>query len=326
MRRREFIVGLGGAVAFPLAAHAQQPALPVVGYLTGPSGNRDGVQVRAFRQGLSEAGFTEGRNVAIEYRWADDQLERMPTLAAELVRRQVNVIALTGVPAARAAKAATSTIPIVFNIGVDPVALGLVASLSRPGGNLTGASALGGELGAKRLELIHELIPEARLIGILIDPTNPAMESQTKDMQTAAQILGVRLHFYPASSDRDFEAVFASLRELRSTALVISNSGAFISRGEQLAALALRHRIPAIFEYREFAAAGGLMSYGVRSLAEPQRLVGNYTGRILKGEKPADLPVQQSTRIELIINMTTAKALGLTFPITLLGRADEVIE
>ena len=330
VRRREFITLLGGAAASTglstFAARAQQPAVPVIGYLTGSLLNPDGTQVRSFRQGLSEVGFAEGRNVAIEYRSADDQLGRMPTLAAELVRRQVNVIALTGVPAARAAKAATTTIPIVFNIGVDPVALGLVASLNHPGGNLTGTSALGGELGTKRLELIHELIPQARLIGFLIDPTNPSVESQTRDMQVAAQILGVRLHFYPARSDRDFEAVFAGLREQRSSALVISNAGSFISRSEQLAVLALRHRIPAIFQYHEFAAAGGLTSYGIVSFGEPQRLVGNYTGRILKGEKPANLPVQQSTRIELIINLKTAKTLSLAIPETLLATADEVIE
>jgi putative tryptophan/tyrosine transport system substrate-binding protein len=326
MRRREFIAGLGGAaVAWPLAARAQRPAMPVVGYLSPGSLDRSAAPLRAFRQSLSEAGFIEGGNVAIEYRWAEYHLEGMPALAADLVHRQVKVIAVAGVPGALAAKAATTTIPIVFSLGIDPVALGLVASLNQPGGNITGVANLGGELGAKRLELIHELVPGANLIGVLLNPTNPSIDSQTRDMQAAAQILGVRLQIVHASAERDFDAAFATLLELRAGALVIGNDALLINRSERLAALALRHAMPAVYQFPEFVAAGGLMSYG-GSTIDLSRLVGAYTGRILKGEKPADLPVQQLTKIELIINMKTAKALGLTFPLTLLGRADEVIE
>jgi putative ABC transport system substrate-binding protein len=250
----------------------------------------------------------------------------LPTLAADLVRRRVTVIAATGgVPAVLAAKAATTTIPIVFIVGLDPVELGLVASLARPGGNLTGASSLNVELGPKRLEVLHESIPTATIIALLVNPTNPNSETQAKDMQAAARTLGVQLQVLHASTERDFDKVFATLPQLRAGALVIGTDGLFISRPEQLAALALRHAVPAISQFREFAAAGGLMSYG-GSLIDSYRLTGVYTGRILKGEKPVDLPVQQATRVELIINMKTAKALGLTFPITLLGRADEVIE
>jgi putative ABC transport system substrate-binding protein len=325
MKRREFIAGLGAAAAWPRVAHAQQPAMPVIGYLSAGSLDRDAARLRAIRQSLSEAGFIEGSNVAIEYRWADYHLEGMPALAADLVRRRVSVIAVTGVPAALAAKAATTTIPIVFTLGIDPVALGLVASLNRPGGNITGVATLGGELGAKRLELIHELVPGAKLIGVLLNPANPSIDSQTRDMQAAAQILGVRLQIVHASAERDFDAAFATLLDLRAGALVIGNDSLLVNRSEQLAALALRHAMPAVYQFPEFAAAGGLMSYG-GSIAASYRIVGLYTGRILKGEKPADLPVQQTTKIELFINMKTAKALGLTVPLTLLGRADEVIE
>jgi len=326
MRRREFITPLGGAaVAWPLSARGQQPAMPVIGYLGPGSLDGNSARLRAFRQSLSEAGFIEGRNVAIEYRWADYHLEDLPALAADLVHRQVNVITLAGVPAAQAAKAATRTIPIVFSIGVDPVALGLVASLNRPGGNITGVANFGGELGAKRLELIHEVVPGANPIGVLLNPANPSVDSQTRDMQAAAQALGVRLQIVHANAERDFDAAFAALLEVRAGALVIGNDALLINRSEQLAALALRHAMPAVYQFPEFTAAGGLMSYG-GSTTETSRLIGAYTGRILKGEKPGDLPVQQGTRTELVINMKTAKALGLTFPLTLLTRADEVIE
>jgi putative ABC transport system substrate-binding protein len=325
MKRREFIAGLGAAAAWPRVAHAQQPAMPVIGYLSSGSLDRNAARLRAFRQSLSEAGFIEGSNVAIEYRWADYHLEGMPALAADLVHRRVNVIAVAGIPAALAAKAATRTIPIVFSLGLDPVALGLVASLNRPGGNITGVATLGGELGAKRLELIHELVPGANLIGVLLNPANPGIDSQTREIQAAAQILGVRLQIVHASVERDFDAAFAALLELRAGALVIGNDALLINRSDQLAALALRHAMPAVYQFREFVAAGGLMSYG-GSAIDLSRLVGAYIGRILKGEKPGELPVQQATRVELIINMKTAKAFGLTFPLTLLGRADEVIE
>jgi putative ABC transport system substrate-binding protein len=326
MKRREFITLLGGAAAvlsplWPRVARAQQRT-PVIGFLNSGWSDLDAHLVRAFRQGLGETGYVEGRNVAIEYRWADGQDDRLPALAADLVRRRVTVIAATGAGiSVQEAKAASTTIPIVFVAAVDPVQTGLVASLNRPGGNLTGVTTLGAELGPKRLELLHELVPTATVIGFLVAPTNPNAET----MQAAARSLGLEILFLPARSERDFDAVFATLVQKRAGGLVIGAYGLFVSRSEQLAALALRHAVPTIYQYREFAAAGGLMSYG-GSNTDSYRLAGAYTGRILKGEKPADLPVQQSTKIELIINMKTAKALGLTFPLTLLGRADEVIE
>jgi putative ABC transport system substrate-binding protein len=325
MRRREFIAGLGGAAAWPLAARAQRPAVQVIGFLGAGSVEPNSPRIGAFRQGLSQAGFVEGRNVAIEYRWADSHLERLPALAADLVHRPVDLIFTAGVPAVQAAKAATSTIPIVFTFGVDPVALRIVASLNRPGGNITGVSTLGGELGAKRLELIHELVPNAMLIGVMLNPTNPSIDSQKRELQVAAQNLGVRLQIVHASTESDLDAGFATLLERRAGALVVGNEGLFIRQSEHLATLALRHAIPAVFQFREFAAAGGLMSYGSSS-ADAWRLQGAYAGRILRGEKPGDLPVQQATRIELIINLKTAKALGLAIPETLLATADEVIE
>jgi putative ABC transport system substrate-binding protein len=325
MRRRDFITLLGGAAAWPFAARAQQPALPVIGVLSPWSPGPATDVGAAFRQGLSEAGYVEGRNVAIEYRWAENQFDRLPALAADLVRRQVAVIFTNFIRGALAAKAATTTIPIVFVTNANPVQFGLVASLSRPGGNLTGVSNLSGEVGPKRLELLHEAVPTATLIGLLLNPTNPVTEAFLRDQQAAALTLGLRLHVLYASAERDFDAAFATLVQVRAGGLVIGQDAFFSTRTEQLAALALRHAVPTIYEARNGAAAGGLMSYG-GNVAETHRLSGMYTGRILKGEKPADLPVQQVTKVELVINMKTAKALGLTFPITLLGRADEVIE
>jgi putative ABC transport system substrate-binding protein len=326
MRRREFITLLGGATAaWPLAARAQQPAMPVIGFLNGASPEGYARYVAAFHQGLKEVGYVEGQNVTIEYRWAQGRYDRLPALAADLVRRQVAVIAVGTNPAAPAAKAATGTIPIVFTTGLDPVQEGLVASLNRPGGNLTGVTALAVEVGPKALELLHELVPTATVIALLVNPTNPSADVMSKDLQRAAQKLGLQLHVLHASTERHFDAVFTTLVQLRAGGLVIGTDGFFNTQSEQLATLTVRHALPAIFPYREFPAAGGLMSYGV-SIRDLYRLVGIYTGRILRGEKPADLPVQQATKVEFVINLKTAKELNLTFPITLLGRADEVIE
>jgi putative ABC transport system substrate-binding protein len=286
--------------------------------------DQDAGRLRAFLQGLSETGYVEGRNIAIEYRWAEEKNDRLPALAADLVRRQVNVIVANN-PAALPAKAATTTIPIVFTIGFDPVAAGLVASLNRPGGNVTGLTSLNLELGLKRLELMHELVPAATIIAFLLNPTSPSAETQLRDLQAAARTMGLQLHVLHASTERDFDTVFANLVQLRAGALVIGPDAFFNSRSGQLAALAVRHAVPAIFQFRAFAAAGGLMSYG-GNLADLYRQSGVYTGRILKGEKPAELPVQQVTKVELILNLKTAKTLGLDLPPTLLVRADEVIE
>jgi putative tryptophan/tyrosine transport system substrate-binding protein len=324
MRRRDFITVLGGTAAtWSLAARAQQPAMPVIGFLNSSSPDLTTRLMRAFRQGLSETGYVEGQNVAIEYRWADGQNDRLPALAADLVRRQVTVIAASG-PAVLPAKAATTTIPIVFQGGFDPVAMGLVASLNRPGGNLTGVTTLGSELGPKRLELLHELIPTASNIALLLNPTGPNVESDSKTMPAAARTLGLQLQLLSASTERDLDTVFATLTQLRASAIVIGPDAFFSNRLEQLAALALRHAVPAIYQF-EFAAAGGLISYG-SSPTDSFRLVGVYTGRILKGENPADLPVQQATKVEMVINLKTAKALGIKVPLSLLTRADDVIE
>jgi len=325
MKRREFIALLGGAAAAcPLAARAQQPTMPVIGFLNGSSAREYGHVAAAFGQGLSDTGYVEGRNVLVEYRWAEDHYDRLPTLAADLVRRQVSVIT-ANTQAAPVAKAATATIPVVFLTAGDPVRDGLVASLNRPGGNLTGVGILAVELGPKRLELLRELVPTATVIALLINPTTPTAEIQSRNMQAAARNLGLQLHVLHASTERDFDAVFASLAQLRASGLVIGADAFFVSRSEQLAALALRHAVPAIYQFHAFAAAGGLMSYG-DNLTDAYRLAGVYTGRILKGEKPADLPIQQSTKVELIINLKTARALGLTVPLPLSGRADEIIE
>jgi putative ABC transport system substrate-binding protein len=327
MRRREFITLLCGATAWPIAARAQQATMPVIGYLGIESAHLSADRLSAFRQGLTEAGYIEGKNVTIEYRWAEGQNDRLPALAADLVRRQVAMIVTIGsTPAALAAKAATTTIPIVFQVGSDPVEVGLVTSLARPGGNVTGVTNLNVELGPKRLELLHELVPMATAVGLLVNPTSPHLtESSTKDLQAAARRLGLQLHVLHASTERDFDTVFATLDQLQARALVIGPDGFFISRSEQLGALTVLHAVPAVTLYREFAAAGGLMSYG-GSAKDADRRAGIYAGRVLKGEKPADLPVQQTTKVELVINLKTAKALGITVPISLLGRADEVIE
>ena len=327
MKRREFITLLGSATAWPLTARAQQPALPVIGFLNGASADLYAQFVRAFHRGLGETGYVEGRNVAIEYRWADGQYDRLPGLAADLIRRQVAVLAATSTPAALAARAANTTIPIVFTTGSDPVRLGLVASLNRPGGNITGATQLNMEVAPKRLELLHELLPTATDIAVLVNPANPLVaQTETRALEAAAGTLGLKLHVLNASTERELDTVFASMAKARVSGLVIGTGDAFFnSRSRQLGALASRHALPAIYQGREFAAAGGLVSYG-GSVADSYRLAGAYTGRILKGEKPADLPVQQSTKVEMIINLKSAKALGITVSLPLLGRADEVIE
>ena len=326
MKRRQFITLLGGAAAWPLVARAQQPAMPVVGFLNSESPIYYAPMAGAFRQGLNEAGYIDGRNVAIEYRWAEEQYDRLPAFAADLVRRRVTAIAAAGaLSSPLAAKAATSTIPIVFSCGVDPVEFGLVASLNRPGANMTGVTTLTNELVAKRLELLHELVPAATRVALLVNPTNPGTRTLPADFQKAARTLGLETHILYASTEQDFDTAFAMIVELRLGGLVIGGDAFFNGRSEQLAALTLRHGVPTIYQYSQFALAGGVMSYGSNAM-EAYRLVGNYTGRILKGEKPADLPVQQATKVELIINLKTAKALGLTVPLTLRGRADEVIE
>jgi putative ABC transport system substrate-binding protein len=326
MRRREFLGALSGAaVAWPLATHAQQSPMPVVGFLGGPSASGWARYVAAFLQGLGEAGYVDGRNVAIEYRWAEGQYERLPALAADLVQRRVSVIAAATTPAVLAAKAATSTIPIVFVTISNPVQIGLVASLNRPGGNLTGATQLDVEIGPKLIELLHEVLPAATNIALLFNPANPTIESQSRNLQAAARTLGLNLDIVHAGTEHDIDATFATLAKRGTGGLVIGGDSFFNTRSEQLAALALRHRLPTIYQSRVFAAAGGLMSYGGDSV-DVYRLIGVYTGRILKGDKPADLPVLQATKVEMIVNLKTAKLLGLTIPMSLLGRADEVIE
>jgi putative tryptophan/tyrosine transport system substrate-binding protein len=327
VKRREFITLLGGAAAgWPLAARAQRPEMPVIGFLSARSSDESSQHVRAFRQGLSATGYVEGQNVAIQYRWAEGQYDRLPALASEFVAQRVSVIAATGGNVSGlAAKSATSTIPIVFIVGDDPVNLGLVPALNRPGGNVTGMSVFTTELGTKRLEVLNELLPKGTVFGLLINPKYQGAAREAKNVQTAARALGRPIVVLNASSEREIDAVFASLADHKVEALMVDADALFVSRRDQLVAQAARHAIPAIYDLRDFVAAGGLMSYGA-SLADAYRQAGVYTGRVLKGEKPADLPVQQSTKVELVLNLKTAKALGLTFPISLLGRADEVIE
>jgi putative tryptophan/tyrosine transport system substrate-binding protein len=324
MNRRDLITLLGGAAAaWPPSARAQQHA---IGFVSGGSPDTFGYLVDAFRGGLSETGYVEGRNIAIEFRWAEGHYNRLPVLIADLVHHQVSVLAATTTPGALAAKAATNSIPIVFATDGDPVQLGLVASLNRPGGNVTGATQLNVEVGAKRLELAHELIPAARVVALLINPTNPVAQAILKDSQAAARILGLELQVLHASNEGDFDAAFKAAVEVRADAFVIASADPlFGSRAEQLGALALNYRLPTIHQFRRFAAAGGLASYG-GSFTDSYHQVGVYTGRILKGDKPADLPVQQSTKIELILNLKAATALGINVPPTVLARADEVIE
>jgi len=330
MRRREVITLLGGAAASavlrPLTARAQQPAMPVIGFLNAASPEGYTRQSAAFLKGLGEAGYVDSRNVTIEYLWAEGRIDRLPAMAADLVRRQVSVIAATSASAAVAAKAATATIPIVFETGADPIQLGLVPNLNRPGGNVTGVTQANVEVAPKRLELLHELLPTARVMALLVSPADPAVtETTSRALLSAAQTFGLELNVLNASTESDFDEVFAKLVQLRAGGLVIGGGAFLTGQGKQLAALALRNAVPAIHQGREFAATGGLLSYG-SDVADSYRLNGNYVGRILKGDKPADLPIQQATKVELFINLKTAKAFGITIPLPLLGRADEVIE
>lgn len=326
--RRDVLILLGGAaVAWPLAARAQSGSKPVIGLLASAAPDQWTARLRAFRQGLAEIGYVEGKNVGIEYRWAHGQYDRLPALAADLVRQQVAVIVVLGnTLSTLAAKAATATIPIVFRVAVNPVAMGLAASLNRPGGNLTGVTTLGLEVGPKQLDLMHECVPGAKVVALLVNPTNAVLaDTQSRDLPAAAHALGLQPHVLKASSDHDFDAVFATLVQLRAGMLMIGVDAFFNSRNDRLAALALRHRMPTISPYREFAEAGGLMSYG-GSIVAASRQAGAYTGRILKGEKPANLPVQMATKVELIVNLKTAKALGIAIPEAIMFRADETIE
>jgi len=327
MQRREFLGLLGSVAAWPLAARAQQPAMPVIGFLGASSADVYASRLRYFRQGLNETGFVEGQNVEIDYLWAEGQYDRLPALAAQLVQRPVAVIvAGGGTPSALAAKAATTTIPVVFAVAIDPVTGGLVSSLNRPGGNITGVTNLNVEVGPKRLELLRELLPSVTIVAVLINPTNAVVsEPFVRGIQAAARGLGLQIHILHANTERDIDKAFAALSQLRAGALIIGTDVFFNSQSKKLAALSVRNAVPAIYQYRPFVAAGGLLSYGADE-TEYYHLVGVYAGKILKGEKPGDLPVQRSTKVELLINLKTAKALGLTVPLPLLGRADEVIE
>src|SRR5271169_5452925 len=325
MRRRDLIAVIGGtAAAWPRAARTQQP-IPVIGFLGSWSPEPDDFRLAGLRLGLNETGYVEGQNVAIEYRWAEGQYDRLPARASDLVRLQVTVITTAGIPAAFAAKAATSTIPIVFIQGMDPVQSGLVASLNRPGGNMTGVTQLTAELASKRLDLLHELVPTAAVVALLVNPADPVTDVETRNLQDAAHSLGLQAHILRASTANEIDAAFGTLVELGARALVVSTDPFLTNQRAQIVALAARHAVPAIYVWREYATAGGLMSYGT-DLPDSYRQGGIYTGKILKGAKPADLPVEQVVKVELVINLTTAKTLGLTIPQALLGRADEIIE
>jgi putative ABC transport system substrate-binding protein len=326
MRRREFITLFGGAAAWPLAARAQQPAMPVIGFLHPQSPEAFAEPARGFRQGLKDTGYVEGENVTIEYRWADNQIERLPAMAAELVRRRVAVIVATGGgPSALAAKAATTAIPIVFNIADDPVSQGLVATLARPGGNITGVSILSTELTTKRLDLLRELVPGGVRVAVFVNPNGPSADVTVREIEAAAGTVGLKIHVLKASTSREIDAAFATFVRERPDALFVGNDTFLTSRRVQLVHLATLHRLPATYSVREFADSGGLMSYGA-SLRDAYRQVGLYAGRILKGAKPADLPVVQASKFELVINLQTARLLGIDVPPMLLARADEVIE
>jgi putative tryptophan/tyrosine transport system substrate-binding protein len=325
MRRREFMA-LSGTAVWPLAGKAQQPRMPVIGYLGPESPGPFASRVRAFRDGLAETGHVEGRNVAIEFRWAEGQYDRLPALAADLAHRQVDAIAAPGgAPVALAAKSATATIPIVFEMGGDPVALRVVGSLNRPEANITGVSSLSVEASLKRLEVLHEAVRTATNVGVVVNPTSPTADSQVRNLRTAADALGLQLHVLLAGTEQQFDAVFAALPRLRAGGLVFTSDPFFAFRSQQLAALAVRHAVPAITQSRDFPIAGGLMSYG-GDFVQSHRQAGVYAGRVLKGEKPSDLPVQRVTKLELFINLNTAKRFGITVPLSLLARADEVIE
>jgi putative ABC transport system substrate-binding protein len=326
IKRREFIAALGGAAAWPVAVRGQQPAMPVIGYLGAQSPATFASRLEAFRQGLGESGYVDGRNVTIEFRWAEGQHHKLSALAADLVARQVAVIvAPGGAPAALAAKSATTAIPIVFEMGADPIAMGLVSSMSRPGANITGVSSLSVEVTPKRLEILHELVPTATRVAALLNPTSPTADSQTRNLQAAARVLRLQLHVLHASTEQDVDAAFATLPQLRAGGLVVASDTFLAFHSEQLASLTARHAMPAIQQSRDFSVAGGLASYG-GNFMESHRQAGIYTGRIIRGDKPADLPVQQVTKLEMVINLKTAKILGLTVPHSLLARADEVIE
>jgi len=326
MRRREFIKLLGATATWPLSAWAQQPTMPVIGFINAAAQQDYKRQLAAFLKGLGETGYVEGQNVTIEYRWAEGNNDRLPALAADLVGRQVAVIAATSTPAALAAKAATASVPIVFEVGADPVQLGLVGNLNRPDGNVTGVTQTNVEMTPKRLQLLHELLPAARVMALLVNPANEATtETTTREVLAAARALGIELHVLNANIARDVEAAFTKAVELRAGGMVVSGGPFFFSQTENLAARCLQHAMPTIYQFHRFTAAGGLMSYG-SEITDAYRLAGVYTGRVLKGDRPADLPVQQATKVEFIINLRTAKALGINVPNTLMGRADEVIE